>query len=1077
MKTLLKSALIVFAVTALVFTQLSIGFAQEEENEILKRHREWLARVLAGTEPVGHFEEAVGATTEVTDTTEYFNDEGVLVQTVTKRTVTDNETGNIIEKGQEWCYFDGVTGDFLFSNTNYTMFTYNADNTIALEDHYYYKFDNPEPGADPLQSRHVLVTYEYPPEGGYIKTKDQSGWYYYEDRFGPRSSEIIYTYDDADVLTGRQTTYTFYDKADYENGIFTKLKETSMEHIYTDGALVKLIQEYSDFNTDTGIVTSSSGVTREYDNELRVTKLTKEYNTHNSAGDIVQKMRVTSGYAFDYGEERKTTYEEAYETYEYDSAGSLVPAKLREKIYEYETDGTLKRKSETEKTYENGKLKESTVETFDDYTFSPGVGRNIPTTGTYAKIINTYAVDGAMLFHSYDISSNFDLLNTNTGSITISELIGRLGEGDETYDITYDVDQDGNVTYTHVFDAGGDEMAGLGGEGLLLPPDIIIGGIIEYNDAGLIMRKNNQDNSYVLFEYDEDNKLISIIKYGADGEPMKRINPDDSYIIYDRQPVSHTYEIYSAGWVSGAPDAASLRFHVDGNLLQMKPTKGIVVMLVGKDGNPIPGWKCFDTWRDEGRQDFIDYLNHIKNNIGEYEGMQLLMGSWWDPNYMDDGIPGSKSSILCGLLEEFGSTQVRNVKRGSSWVFGVQIGDPSKKVEQLRLQNGGAASIQGGFTSIQTTITEYDALGRMTKKTIPDGTIITRTYEGDAYEWATETQDVPLLLGALSVCNGGNFYQLVQFYEKGELKHEDLTGGAGFHVRIENIETGEIVYEGIYNDGDFGDLAALINNLLNDPEAIGKYAFMFSVKTWIDCRPFRDLNNPDSPDYQGPERDLYAALTALGFNVDVYLEYLYDPPRAAYSHAGIALIGLPSTFIQTLTDSGDAIAYAETAFKIVTTRDPAGDILEQHIYQDDWLIMTTYQDGSYDIYSDYDYVAGTVTVTHYDAGGSIIGEETIPIGEGMVGAPPEKEGIAAVPAEAEPAPEKTVVNIEYDEFGRETVITYDDGSSTEFQYPAGSTDVSQRKTVESQAAEGGGPGAPIVGEGLFDQEEDLLRWR
>lgn len=149
-------------------------------------------------------------------------------------------------------------------------------------------------------------------------------------------------------------------------------------------------------------------------------------------------------------------------TYSYDAAGALTGRVNNTRFYNAKGELVSSSTSTTANTYNaDGSLKQESV-TYEEC----GADGKIR---TYSKTVtdHVYYENG----DSYSASSFYDINNKLCGKVAYISLIR---DGQKTnYRVMYDVDGNGNVVHTNVYDNDGNEIADLGSNGYKQPSDII----------------------------------------------------------------------------------------------------------------------------------------------------------------------------------------------------------------------------------------------------------------------------------------------------------------------------------------------------------------------------------------------------------------------------------------------------------------------------------------------------------------------------------------------------------------------------------------------------------------------------
>jgi len=205
------------------------------------------------------------------------------------------------------------------------------------------------------------------------------------------------------------------------------------------------------YNYDTkGILLSPvtrSSRTYTYDSKKRLTSenITNIYydTTYNVKNIILSSERINITYSYNKNSSisKKTTT-----TSFYNAKGKFTSSTKVITTYAYNQNGSVKQES-TIKTEYNTKGKIT----------------------SYSKIVkdNTYYDNG----DSYTVISTYDIKNKLEGKFAYVSLT-KNGES-VSYSIIYEVDLNGNITYTHVYDANQKELTSLGGNSYKEPSSII----------------------------------------------------------------------------------------------------------------------------------------------------------------------------------------------------------------------------------------------------------------------------------------------------------------------------------------------------------------------------------------------------------------------------------------------------------------------------------------------------------------------------------------------------------------------------------------------------------------------------
>ncbi|MFA5859984.1 MAG: hypothetical protein WC955_13060, partial [Elusimicrobiota bacterium] len=266
-----------------------------------------------------------------------------------------------------------------------------------------------------------------------------------------------YSYDSNGILRGQKTSYNNYNGS----GVLT-LAYTYSTTYNEKGAVLESKYEQHIYDKDGKPVSSYSGVTSyTYDTAGRITDVSSQYKNFDGNNKLISETRYASAYTYNQnGKLIKMTYD--YKTYngdgkllnsygytaDYDDNGKFKQATIVRENRSYDKDGVLKEKRYNRDTYDGNWKQVFSVEQVSHY-------------GETDALTDLY-----MMFSEFDSSGK---LTYRSAYVFVRQDDGSLG----SYKAKYDIDENGKITHTHVYNEDGEEVPGLGGDGFISPSDII----------------------------------------------------------------------------------------------------------------------------------------------------------------------------------------------------------------------------------------------------------------------------------------------------------------------------------------------------------------------------------------------------------------------------------------------------------------------------------------------------------------------------------------------------------------------------------------------------------------------------
>ncbi len=329
-----------------------------------------------------------------------------------------NKDGTLIENSGKYANYDTATGAYTYLDDWQNLYFDNGNLERLMNHNIYIDTYSGQKTDDYRTSEYELVTYP----GGYeysVRVRE------YVDRTVTKGSVVIEDWNkDALYDTEGNCTYLWEtDRAKYDDGTD---KSVMTHYIYSD--------YWSGNKTD-----DYSKKTYHADGTLSGENINK--SVWNSAGTRLEYEYLYSTY----NEEGTLTYLSENHYFYWDNGRT----KSEHNHYVYTDSYTGKKKDQsTDSTYDVNGIRTS-----------------------YIERVSNYDANGA-LADSYSLNRGYN----SAGSLTSMEgsIVVPSAEGTQvSYRVVYDINENGYITYTHVYDAEGQEIADLGGQYYIHPTNII----------------------------------------------------------------------------------------------------------------------------------------------------------------------------------------------------------------------------------------------------------------------------------------------------------------------------------------------------------------------------------------------------------------------------------------------------------------------------------------------------------------------------------------------------------------------------------------------------------------------------